>query len=211
MGASRSSSDQLQRHWDKAYEDSGVTGVSWYQPKPSRSIEMIERLDIERDAAVVDVGAGASVLVDELLARGFEDLTVLDISATALSAVESRIGKHAPVTLLHEDVLSWAPDRRFDLWHDRAVFHFLVDEDDRAAYMTTLRSALSPFGAVVIGTFSVDGPEYCSGLPVARYSPDQLSRFLGPDFRVVEQSREEQVTPGGSTRPYTWVAARARS
>jgi hypothetical protein len=181
--------------------------VSWFQPVPAVSVELIERLDIARDVAVIDVGGGASLLVDALLDRGYGDLSVLDVSNAALEAVRTRLGPESAVMLLHEYLLTWKPDRRFGVWHDRAVFHFLVDPRDRETYLKTLRSALAPGGSVIMATFAEDGPEFCSGLPVARYSPADLAQLLGRDFKVVEQFHAEHVTPAGVSQPFTWVAA----
>lgn len=203
------SGDKRGQQWDAAYENRGATGVSWFQPNATTSIELVERLAIPNDAAVIDIGGGASLLVDALADRGFRDLTVLDVSKTALEMVrERRSGSSGPIALLHEDVLGWKPDRRFDLWHDRAVFHFLVNGNDRETFLGTLRSALRPGGIVIMATFAIDGPEFCSGLPVARYSPADLAEILGPDFEVVEQFREEHNTPAGVVQPFTWLAAR---
>jgi SAM-dependent methyltransferase len=208
MSEAPESGDRRAQHWDWAYEDRGPTGVSWFQPTATPSIELIERLGVPKDAAVIDIGGGASLLVDALVGQGFNDLSVLDLSETALQEVRARLGPSAPVALLHEDLLGWKPERPFDLWRDRAVFHFLVNRSDRETYLQTLRSALRPGGALVMATFAVDGPEYCSGLPVARYSPADLAEILGPEFEIVEQFRSDHVTPAGVTQPFTWVAAR---
>jgi len=200
--------DRMQ-HWDAAYEGRGSTGVSWYQPTPKISIELVELLKVSEDAAVIDIGGGASLFVDALVARGFRDLSVLDVSKLALETVGQRLGS-APVSLLHEDLLAWSPQRRFGLWHDRAVFHFLVQESDQELYLEVLRSALLPGGGVIMATFASDGPEFCSGLPVARYSSTQLAKVLGVGFEVVDERREEHVTPAGATQRFTWIAARAR-
>jgi SAM-dependent methyltransferase len=182
--------------------------VSWYQPVPVVSLELIDTLEVRRDAAVLDVGGGGSHLADELVARGFTDLTVVDLSEAALDATRGRLPADAPVRCVQVDVLEWTPDRRFELWHDRAVFHFLVDERDRRRYLGAVRDALSPGGAVVVGTFAPDGPPTCSGLPVDRYSPDELAAELGEPFEVVAVRREEHVTPRGVVQPFTWVAGR---
>ena len=146
-------------HWDAAYSTRGVDGVSWYQAVPEVSLELVDALDISRDAAVIDVGGGASFLVDELLARGFSDLTVLDLSVSALDATRQRLPADAPVRCVHADLLTWEPDRRYDLWHDRAVFHFLVAQSDRDRYVATLTRAVVPGGNVIVGTFAEDGPD----------------------------------------------------
>jgi trans-aconitate methyltransferase len=173
-------------------------------------LELVEILKVPHDAAVVDVGGGASLLVDALHSLGYTNLSVLDVSAAALAEVKDRLGPDASVSLLREDLLQWRPAVQFDLWHDRAVFHFLTDATDRASYLEVLRSGLLPGGAVIMATFAPDGPEYCSGLAVARYSADDLTEFLGPDFAVIEQRQEEHHTPTGAIQPFTWVAARRR-
>jgi 2-polyprenyl-3-methyl-5-hydroxy-6-metoxy-1,4-benzoquinol methylase len=209
MTENASSSNTRADHWETAYERRGVTEVSWFQTEPVVSLELIEVLGVRRDAAVVDIGGGASSLVDHLVERGFTDLSVLDISETALRAAYQRLGVSVPVSWLHEDLLFWRPGRQFDLWHDRAVFHFLVDKEDRDAYLETLRSGIAPGGALIVATFAEDGPEYCSGLPVARYSAVDLGSVLGDGFVVVETRRELHTTPAGVPQPFTWVAARA--
>jgi 2-polyprenyl-3-methyl-5-hydroxy-6-metoxy-1,4-benzoquinol methylase len=155
--------------------------------------------------SVVDVGGGASLLVDRLLEQGVTDVTVVDIAAWALQVSRDRLGPAgASVRWLVRDVVTWRPERTFDVWHDRAVFHFLVDPADRAAYRRTMYAALAPTGSVVIGTFADDGPSHCSGLPVACYSPEQLAAEF-PDLRVVGTQREEHHTPTGGVQPFTWL------
>jgi hypothetical protein len=195
-------------HWDGVYSSSRVQGASWYQETPAVSLELLDALDVGRDVAVVDVGGGASTLVDHLLARGFTDLSVLDVSADAIAEARRRVGHDVAVDWLHEDVLVWRPRRRFGLWHDRALFHFLIDSGDRDAYVRTLRSALEDGGFVVLATFASDGPPTCSGLPVVRYSVEQLVEALGVGFEPVQTRREEHVTPRGAVQPFTWVAGR---
>lgn len=199
------------RHWDKAYENRGERGVSWFQSVPEVSLELIEVLNTPRDGVVIDVGGGASSLVDRLVERGFGDLSVLDVSKAALAVTRERLRDSSRVTFFEEDVLKWRPERRFDLWHDRAVFHFLVDVRDRDKYLATLRSAIRPGGGVIIGTFAPDGPEFCSGLPVSRYSPDSLASVLGSSFVVVATRRELHTTPAGGIQQFAWVAARAKA
>jgi 2-polyprenyl-3-methyl-5-hydroxy-6-metoxy-1,4-benzoquinol methylase len=198
---------QRAKHWDTAYETRGATGVSWFQPTATTSIELIERLGIAHGAAIIDVGGGASLLADALIARGFTDVSVLDVSEAALAEVHQRLGSNPSVSLLQEDLLAWGPQRRYDLWHDRAVFHFLVDPGDQETYLQTLRGALWPGGFVIMATFASDGPEYCSGLPVSRYSSAELSEALGPEFQVVESFAAQHVTPAEVEQPFTWVAA----
>lgn len=196
--------------WDGVYRERGVDGVSWFQAEPATSLELVAALDVPPSAAVVDVGAGASLLVDGLVERGFEDVTVLDVSEEALGAVSRRLPSSAGVHLERADLLAWAPRRRYDLWHDRAVFHFLVDEQDRRRYLDVLRAATTPSAAVVLGTFAPDAPEKCSGLPVVRYSVESLAEVLGSAFELVAERREEHLTPRGVVQPFTWVAGRMR-
>jgi trans-aconitate methyltransferase len=177
------------------------------------SLELIEVLGLPLDTAVLDVGGGASILVDALVERGFSDVSVLDVSATALELARRRLGA-APtgaassVHWLHEDLLVWQPARRYDLWHDRAVFHFLVEPEQRDRYVNLLCEAVHPGGCVIIATFAPDGPESCSGLPVARYGADDLARVLD-GFEVVATRGEQHRTPAGVVQPFTWIVARS--
>jgi hypothetical protein len=168
---------------------------------------LIERLEIPKSAAIIDIGGGASVLADALLDQGFTDVSVLDVSKAALAEVRQRLGADAYLSLLHKDLLAWSPERHYDLWHDRAVFHFLVNPRDREIYLKTLRSAINPAGFVIMATFASDGPEYCSGLPVFGYSSADLAKMLGPQFQVIEAFRHLHMTPARVEQPFTWVAA----
>ncbi len=196
------------RHWDAAYGSRGTTGVSWYQAAPTVSLELIDALHVARNGALLDLGGGASSLVDHLVGRGFGDVTVLDVSDVALDEARRRLGPDAPVTWIRRDLLSWAPPRRYDLWHDRAVFHFLTEDAQRPRYLDLLGSALGPGAGLVVATFAEDGPELCSGLPVARYSAGALSDVFGDRFEVIETRREVHRTPGGASQPFTWLCAR---
>jgi SAM-dependent methyltransferase len=158
MGGGSSSGTPLSRHWDAAYEGHGVAGVSWFQVAPTQSLAYVDRLQVPTDGPVVDIGGGAASLVDHLLERGFVDVSVLDVSRAALDAARQRVGAGAPVSWLHEDLLIWRPERRYVLWHDRAVLHFLVKPEDRDRYLAALRSALVPGGAVIIATFAPTVP-----------------------------------------------------
>jgi hypothetical protein len=200
-----------QQHWEGAYATNGPEAVSWYEPSPAVSLELLEALGVGAPThSLLDVGGGASRLADALLGQGWEDVTVLDISAGALETVRRRLPAGSPVTFIAHDLLIWTPTRRYTVWHDRAVLHFMVEPSDRRRYREVLAHALEPGGAVIIGTFALDGPERCSGLPVVRSSPDDLMELLGDDFEVVTSRRHEHQTPGGAVQPFTWVAARAR-
>ncbi len=195
----------LSTHWDDVYGRSAVTDVSWFQRDPACSLKMVNVAGLEPSDAIVDVGGGASVLVDRLLDAGHRDVTVLDLAAEALAVTRSRLGSRAgDVQWIIGDLLAWQPRRRYQLWHDRAVFHFLTDADDRDRYRAVLRQALAPGGHVVIGTFAADGPTACSGLPTARYDPSELAEQF-PDLRLIRATREEHHTPNGRIQPFTWL------
>lgn len=197
-------------HWDGVYQRVGSDNVSWYQPVPLVSLALLDRLAVSPDAAVVDIGGGASLLVDHLVAGGRRDVTVVDVSSVALEATRRRLGAAgATVTFESVDVLAWEPTRRFDVWHDRAVFHFLTDDEDRRRYRELVRRAVRPGGAVVIGAFALDGPTHCSGLEVCRYDVDTLVAEIGAGFELVDSRRETHTTPAGATQSFVWVALRA--
>lgn len=195
-------------HWDSTYTKHGRKSVSWYQEEPRVSLELFDALDVAPEVSIIDVGGGASTLVDELVAKGFLDVSVLDLSGTALAETRRRLGDDSSVDWLQEDVLTWQPRRRYCLWHDRALFHFLVHRRDRDTYLQRLHSTVDQDGAVVLATFAPDGPASCSGLPVVRYSAEGLLMLLGPEFELVEARREVHVTPRGAVQPFTWVAGR---
>lgn len=207
VGRRPSNSAQRSTRWEHVYQDNRPDAVSWYQPEPVVSLELIDVLGVGPESAVLDIGGGASFLVDRLLARGFVDVTVLDISEAALRTSRRRLGDETRVTWLTEDLLVWEPPRRYDLWHDRAVLHFL-SQSEVEHYREVLDRALSPAGSVVLGTFASDGPQRCSGLPVARYSPDELGAVLGGGFGTVVDRREVHSTPTGAVQAFTWIAAR---
>jgi hypothetical protein len=197
-----------QSHWDGVHERD-ATQLSWYQSHAAVSVELIGALGVPLDAAVIDVGGGASRLVDGLVAGGFTDVSVLDVSVPALDVARRRLGPAARnVRWLHEDLLSWEPTRQYGLWHDRAFFHFLVDPSDQCYYRDLLSRALAPGAGLVIATFAAHGPTYCSGLPVARYELQDLLTMLGGDLQLVATRREEHTTPNGAIQPFTWLAAR---
>lgn len=196
-------------HWARVYTEKAPSEVSWYQAEPEASLRALDRLGARPDSALIDVGGGASNLIDALLERGWQDLTVLDIALSAIEAARNRLGPAADeVTWLVADITEWQPSRRYDVWHDRAVFHFLTEPEQREAYRRALSSGLAPDGLVIMATFAPDGPERCSGLPVQRYDPAALAKELGSGFRLVESWRQEHVTPWGSSQAFTWCAFR---
>lgn len=192
-----------EQHWRNIYGSKPATSVSWYQQKPLVSLSMIAAAGIAPGSPLIDIGGGASKLVDCLINKGYSDLTILDIAPEALEVTKQRLGdKAASVDWIIADVTAWTPNRRWTLWHDRAVFHFLTDEADRRAYRDTLASATMPNGHVIIATFAPDGPEKCSGLPVIRHDEESLCRELGSNFRFVESRRDLHMTPDGSIQPF---------
>lgn len=200
------------QHWDEVYHRVGASHLSWYQSDPAVSVELIDALGLAFDAAIIDVGGGASTLVDSLVGRGYSDVSVLDVSGAALRVTRQRLGPAAgSVGLLQADLLKWHPRRGYHVWHDRAVFHFLVEESDQERYRQTLRAALDPGGFAIVASFAPDGPERCSGLAVARYGVDELVERLGAGYDVIQTRRELHTTPSGARQPFTWVALRSTS
>jgi hypothetical protein len=189
-------------HWDKVYWTMAEDKVSWFEAIPDTSIGLIEDAQLPKTAPIIDVGGGLSRLADELIARGYVDVTVLDISAEAASRLAARLGPHAPVKVIVADVTSWQPDRLYQVWHDRAVLHFLVNEADQAAYRTTLLKALSSDGHAIILGFGKLGPAQCSGLPVRRYDEDDLVTLLGDGLQLVEACNLDHRTPAGAIQRF---------
>jgi len=190
-----------QTHWQNVYMTKGEKEVSWFQEAPTISLELIAATGAGPASALVDIGGGASRLVDALVERQYHAVTVLDVSEAALKTAKDRIGPAAHVvTWIAADVTAWKPAQQYDVWHDRAAFHFLTDPRDRDAYRERLTKALRPGGQAIIGTFSLLGPEKCSGLPVVRYDARSLGDFLGPAFRLQETRDHEHRTPWGSSQ-----------
>lgn len=184
------------KHWEAVHGGKAPEETSWYQPVPHLSLSLIASTKLGPDASLIDIGGGTSLLVDHLLDQGFRDITVLDISAEALAKASRRLGDRAArVRWIEADVTNFDPPRRFDLWHDRAAFHFLTDPADRRAYMAVLRKALAPGGHAIIATFAPGGPEKCSGLQIVQYDSAGLGAELGPGFDLREQRAERHVTP----------------
>lgn len=193
-------------HWEDVYRTKAPEAVSWYQPHAGRSLDLVRELAPDRRAAIIDVGGGASPLVDDLVSEGFSDLTVLDLSGAALAEARQRLGALAAgVHWVEADALEvHLPQASVDLWHDRAVFHFLTSTDDQRRYVEQVRNAVKPGGHVVMATFAEDGPTQCSGLTVQRYSPESLRTVFGPGFQLVHTSRETHVTPAGTEQAFIY-------
>ena len=197
-------------HWDRVYRRNAASAVSWYQPDATLSLNLIRRVTSDRGAAIVDVGGGASTLVDGLLDAGYRNLTVLDLSGSALAVAQRRLAARArEVSWVEGDVLTepFAPSS-FAVWHDRAVFHFLTDARDRTAYVEAARRAIRPGGHVIVASFAIDGPTRCSGLEVVRYSPEAMHSQFGSDFRLLDSVREEHHTPSGAMQPFVYCLCR---
>lgn len=202
-------SSERQDHWRQVYTDKQPEAVSWFQPAPEQSLLALDRFGATPSQSLIDIGGGASTLVDALLARGWRDLTVLDIAAEALAAAQLRLGEGgAAVTWEVADITDWQSPRQYNIWHDRAVFHFLTEPQQRAAYLRALGAGLEQGGLAIFATFALDGPEKCSGLTVERYDADKLARTLGPEFRPEASWRDDHVTPWGSAQTFTWSVFR---
>lgn len=194
-----------EEHWDSIYRTRVTEDLGWYEPRPS-TLALVQRFSSPSDP-VIDIGGGDSRMVDELTRAGYRDLTVLDLSNSALTRARSRLGSAGrSVSWIRTDVTRWEPTRTWALWHDRAVFHFLTAEEDRRAYVGIASGALAPGGHLVVATFALDGPDQCAGLPVERYDAEGLAAAFGPGFRLVEHTTElRQDTGVGDSRPYVGV------
>jgi hypothetical protein len=202
---------ETQYHWNRVYTTRAVDAVSWYQAQPKVSLELIAAADLPVDAPITDVGGGASVLVDCLLAQGRSALSVLDVSAAALANSRARLGANAAkVQWIEADVREFEPSQRYALWHDRAVFHFLTDPVDCERYTAALRRSLNQRGHVIVATFALDGPVRCSGLDVAHYDAVTLHAQFGDDFEMLDSRRETHITPTGAEQRFTWVHLQLR-
>ncbi len=197
-------------HWEQVYTTKPTTGVSWFQAHAEQSLRLIQDTGAPLSAAIIDVGGGASTLVDDLLAGGYCALSVLDISATALKTTQTRLGTAADqVRWLVGDITTLdLPTQAFDVWHDRAVFHFLTSPEQRAAYVRQVLHAVKPGGHVIVSTFAEDGPLQCSGLPVMRYSADGLHAEFGAPFELVRHEQEEHRTPAGGIQKFVYCYCR---
>ena len=197
-------------HWETVYRTKDVHEVSWFQAEARRSLDLIGAVCPDRAAPIIDVGAGASVLVDNLLDAGYRDLTVLDLSETALKISQARLGADsAKVKWMRADVLRAELDEHgYAVWHDRAVFHFLTDAADRQAYVEQVRRAVRPGGHVLVATFAEDGPDHCSGLPVVRYSAKGLHSEFGAGFQLVRREHEDHRTPLGGEQSFLYCLCR---
>lgn len=192
-------------HWEKIYNEKSPLEVSWYQSEPHISLELIAKTECSKDSAIIDVGGGASVLVDRLLENGYQHLAVLDIASNAMAYAKHRIGaKASDVEWFEADVTTFSPPHQFDVWHDRAVFHFLTDATDRNKYLRVLKHTLRPGGHLIIAAFALEGPQKCSGLDIVQYDSDNITRELGDSFSLVEECHEVHMTPAHKEQMFTY-------
>lgn len=210
MASSDRSSDTSKEHWEHIYRTRQPDRVSWYQEHPESSLRLIRATGVPKTARIIDVGGGASKLIDELIADSYSELTVLDLSGTALEAAKKRLGDRASaVEWIEGDVTRLHfPSFEYDVWHDRAVFHFLTSPHDRDAYVSAVLKAVKPGGHVIVATFAEDGPDHCSGLPVMRYSAEQLHSEFGASFALVAHEEEEHATPRGVVQQFVYCYCR---
>jgi 2-polyprenyl-3-methyl-5-hydroxy-6-metoxy-1,4-benzoquinol methylase len=193
-------------HWERVYGTKRETEVSWFQPKPEISLALVREYAPDKTASVIDIGGGASSLTAELSRAGFSDLTVLDISAEALGRAKANIGSEAAnIEWIVADITQWTPARKWQIWHDRAVFHFLTEPASQDAYIRAFHAATSPGAIAIVSGFAPDGPEKCSGLPVVRYDANSLSRRVGRSFELLAEKREAHRTPGGSLQNFYYA------
>ncbi|HEX7272070.1 MAG TPA: class I SAM-dependent methyltransferase [Casimicrobiaceae bacterium] len=199
-------SSEIKSHWDRIYRTKRPEEVSWYRPHLDVSLQLITEAARRRDARIIDVGGGESTLVDDLLGRGYRNLAVLDVSAMALGVARERLGdKAGRIEWLCGDVTTFTfPQHHYDVWHDRAVFHFLTDPKDRTAYVRQVAHAVKTGGHVIVATFGPEGPTQCSGLEVVRYGPDALHDEFGSAFRLVKHLTELHRTPTGTIQQFTY-------
>jgi SAM-dependent methyltransferase len=200
-------SSAAERHWERVYATRDPSEVSWYEDRPSTSLRLMRRFASPADP-VVDVGAGASLLVDALLDDGWTDVTVLDVSAGALEVARDRLQGRPGARFVVADLLAWEPDRTFSAWHDRAVFHFLTEAGDRERYVRAAESAVRAGGVLVLGAFAEDGPTQCSALPTCRYTAEGLAELFAGGFDLEHSERDVHVTPSGAAQPFSWVVLR---
>jgi ubiquinone/menaquinone biosynthesis C-methylase UbiE len=195
----------IKAHWENIYNTKLPTEMSWYQKYPSLSLKLIKTSGIEAKHSIIDVGGGTSLLVDSLLEKGFKRLAVLDISHSALDIAKSRLGTRAENVKWYEaDATEFQPPKQFDLWHDRAVFHFLTDEEAQRKYVEVLKRTLVSGGYLVISTFAIDGPKKCSGRDTVKYEVSSMSAKLGGEFRLLEFLDELHITPGKKEQKFTY-------
>lgn len=201
--------ESRQAHWEDVYTKKAESEVSWFQDHPAQSLDLMAELGATADTAIIDIGGGASRVVDCLVEKGFRAVTVLDLSQAALNMAQARLGdRAAKVSWLNADATSWQPHDKYDIWHDRAAFHFLTEEADRAAYVRRMKQALKAGSHAIIATFALNGPDKCSGLPVKRYDAPGLGSALGQGFTLMDTRSHAHLTPWGTTQSFQFSVFR---
>ena len=196
---------ERKKHWGDVYQEKSPSEVSWYQKEPKLSLELIRRTNVATNDAIIDVGGGASVLVDYLSKECYTNLTVLDISENAIAISKKRLGDRAKsIEWIVSDITQFDTSQKFSLWHDRALFHFLTDPSDRKSYVKALKNALIPEGHLIIATFAIGGPENCSGLEIVQYDSEKMIAELGEDFELVEERNEVHITPANKEQEFIY-------
>lgn len=194
-----------QEHWETVYQTKEHTKVGWYQPSADSSLELIEKIGLSKDASVIDIGAGASTLVDGLLEHGFKNITLLDLSNEALTITRERLGDKAAVpNYLVADITTVLLPQRYELWHDRAAFHFLLDHSEQQSYIRTMHDSLNPEGHAIIGTFAIDGPDSCSALSVKQYNRGRMKDVMEGKMEIVDAVESIHITPSGSEQKFSF-------
>jgi 2-polyprenyl-3-methyl-5-hydroxy-6-metoxy-1,4-benzoquinol methylase len=194
---------ERQAHWQNVYQTKSEQTVSWFQERPNVSLDLIHATGVDNGASIIDIGGGASRLVDALINEGFNAVSALDLSEKALATSKTRLGTQSQqVQWIVADITQWQPSQTYDVWHDRAALHFLIEPKDRAAYVERVNKSVWTGGHVIIGTFAPDGPERCSGLPVVRHDAASLGEMLGPSFALAETRRHDHQTPSGTIQKF---------
>ena len=193
---------ERQAHWNAVYATKAEDEVSWFEPLPQLSLDLIGKTELPKTGAVIDIGGGLSHLADHLACDGYTDLTVIDVSSEAIRRLQERLGPGSHIRGIAADITEWKPDRAYDVWHDRAVLHFLVDDTERSAYRAALLAGVRSGGQAIIATFAPTGPQRCSGLDVRRYGRDELASFVGSDFECLESFEFEHTTPVGRAQRF---------
>lgn len=201
--------ENRKEHWNKVYDSKMPTEVSWYEPMPETSLNYIAECKLDKEAAIIDIGGGDSFLAEFLLARGFKDVTVVDISEKAIERAKQRLGERAEeITWIVADASEFKPDKQYDLWHDRAAFHFLTEDEQVERYLQTVKRSVKPGGFLVMGTFSENGPKKCSGIEIRQYSIDQMQALFSNGFTTLGCKNIDHETPSGGTQNFTFCSFR---
>lgn len=203
--------EDRKEHWNKVYENKKATEVSWYEPMPETSLKYITECKLNKDAAIIDIGGGDSYLAEFLLAKGYTDITVVDISEKAIERAKERLAEKADeITWIVADASEFIPERQYDLWHDRAAFHFLTEDEQVENYLRAVKKAVKPGKFVVMGTFSEVGPTKCSGIEIRQYSIDQMQKLFSEDFTAMSCKNIDHTTPSGGTQNFTFCSFRKK-